>query len=94
MAKSNPAADAVKEQQKRTQAITEDAERRMSSARPTPTQEENDLAKVGAMNIDDKDADGTEEDEAERKRAASADDGSSASYSTRSASASGDKKKS
>ena len=33
---------------------------REASAQPTPTQRENDLAKVGALNIDEKEDDGSE----------------------------------
>jgi hypothetical protein len=33
---------------------------REAAAKPTPTQAENDLAKVGALNIDEKEDDGSE----------------------------------
>lgn len=42
----------------RTEAMEETA-RRQSEAKPTPTQRENDLAKLGALDIDDKEDDGS-----------------------------------
>src|SRR4051812_33293991 len=41
---------------------------REASVKPTPTQRENDLAKVGALDIDDKEPDGSESDEEHQAR--------------------------
>ena len=41
---------------------------REASYRPTPTQRENDLAKVGALDIDAKEPDGSESDEEHQDR--------------------------
>ena len=43
---------------------------RANNAQPTPTQRENDLAKVGALDIDDKEDDGSEWDDEARHRIA------------------------
>lgn len=41
---------------------------REAGVKPTPTQRENDLAKVGALNIDEKEPDGSESDEEHQAR--------------------------
>ncbi|HMF86497.1 MAG TPA: hypothetical protein VK575_00350 [Gemmatimonadaceae bacterium] len=41
-----------------------------AAAQPTPTQRENDLAKVGALNIDEKEDDGSEWDDEHQRRVA------------------------
>jgi hypothetical protein len=41
---------------------------REAGVKPTPTQRENDLAKVGALDIDDKEPDGSESDEEHQHR--------------------------
>lgn len=43
---------------------------RESGSQPTPTQRENDLAKVGAGNIDEKEDDGSEWDDEHQRRVA------------------------
>lgn len=42
---------------------------RDATLRPTPTQRENDLAKIGALDIDDKEPDGSESDAEHQQRA-------------------------
>lgn len=66
--KSNPATKAVEEQRKRTEDANRETEERMANSRPTPTQEENDLAKVGALDIDNKEEDGSEDEVTMRRR--------------------------
>lgn len=58
--KDHPAAKAVSERRKAMDEQNADYYAREAAARPTPTQEENDLAKVGALNLDDKEPDGAE----------------------------------
>ena len=63
MAKSDPHKAAVKgvdEREDVKQSSVDDYYARSEAAQPTPTQRENDLAKVGALNIDDKEDDGSE----------------------------------
>jgi hypothetical protein len=88
----NDAAKAVAARRQETEDANAEAMRRMDEARPTPTQEENDLAKVGALNPDDKEDDGSGAPvdprqvnlDAERQRNARA-DGGTAVYNTRDA---------
>lgn len=40
-------------------AAVAESEERMGASRPTPTQRENDLAKIGALDIDEKEDDGS-----------------------------------
>lgn len=53
------AAKLVDERAQQTAMSNDAAERRMANSQPTPTQRENDLAKVGALDIDDKEDDGS-----------------------------------
>lgn len=53
----------VRERQKAQDEANAEAYRRMHVSTPTPTQEENDLAKVGALDIDKKQDDGSGPDE-------------------------------
>lgn len=55
------ASDQIAASQKRQAEIVAEMEERTSghNVRPTPTQEENDLAKVGALDIDAKEPDGS-----------------------------------
>ncbi len=78
MADKNSKADALKDSQKRAEQDYKDAEARQSG-QPTPTQEENDRAKLGhdsLADLDDKEADGSP---AEKDVAA----GGAAAYNTR-----------
>jgi hypothetical protein len=52
----------------RDQAVRE-AEERAAKVKPTPTQRENDLAKVGALDHDAKEPDGSDPDEVAQRRA-------------------------
>lgn len=52
----------------RDQAVRE-TEERTAKVKPTPTQRENDLAKVGALDHDSKEPDGSEPDEVVQHRA-------------------------
>lgn len=45
-----------------------EAMKRMDSTKPTPTQRENDLAKVGALNIDEKEDHGAENEQVAMRR--------------------------
>jgi hypothetical protein len=69
--------------------LSAEADRVMAESRPTPTQEENDLAKLGALHPDDKeDPDNPEMPEVWEQQARIAEAGSGASYQTRDAAAS------
>ena len=57
----------VSERAKVKDAAVKEAMKRMDSSQPTPTQEENDLAKVGALDLDAKEPDGSGP-EAEQQR--------------------------
>jgi hypothetical protein len=57
---------AVQEQREERAKATAEAVHRMESTQPTPTQEENDLAKVGVM-VDEKEDDGSGETVIERR---------------------------
>jgi hypothetical protein len=57
---------AVQEQREERAKATAEAVKRMESTQPTPTQEENDLAKVGVM-VDEKEDDGSGETVIERR---------------------------
>lgn len=64
MAKQPTAAESAQEairagKQRQAEAVRLQEER--DKATPTPTQEENDLARLGALDIDQKQADGSEE---------------------------------
>ena len=54
--KDHPDAKAMEEQREERKRLTEEAMKRMESSRPTPTQEENDLARMGIA-VDDKEDD-------------------------------------
>jgi hypothetical protein len=56
---------AVQEQREERAKLTAEAVKRMESTQPTPTQEENDLAKVGVV-VDQKEDDGSGETVIER----------------------------
>lgn len=47
------------DQQKAREDINADREQREANMKPTPTQRENDLAKLGLLDIDDKEDDGS-----------------------------------
>ena len=57
---------AVQEQREERAKATAEAVHRMESTQPTPTQEENDLAKVGVV-VDEKEDDGSGETIIERR---------------------------
>lgn len=60
MAKNDdPRRAMVDEGAKRQAEAVAETERMTSQSQPTPTQRENDLAKVGALDIDDKEDDGS-----------------------------------
>jgi hypothetical protein len=62
------ARDGVKARREAAESMNAEYYAREAAAKPTPTQEENDLAKVGALDIDDKEDDGSEpEGEAVRR---------------------------
>jgi hypothetical protein len=58
---SEAAVKAHQERRKQVDAANADAEKRMSgmAGKPTPTQEENDLAKIGALDVDGLEPDGS-----------------------------------
>jgi hypothetical protein len=60
----------VDDRRSQTERDNEEAMARMDNARPTPTQEENDLAKVGALDlsVEKEDHGGEDEGEAIRRR--------------------------
>lgn len=64
--KDHPDAKAVQEQREERAKATADAVKRMESTQPTPTQEENDLAKIGIV-VDEKEDDGSGPDIVERR---------------------------
>lgn len=64
----------LKAERKAADEATKEAQERVSKMRPTPTQEENDRAKLGIQSVDeldDKEPDGSEEDEEGRQKAIS-----------------------
>lgn len=54
--RDHPDVQAMQEHREERKRLTEEAMRRMESSQPTPTQEENDLAKIGIA-VDDKEDD-------------------------------------
>src|SRR5215207_492852 len=64
----NPAAAGVAEREAAKQASVDEYYEREANSQPTPTQEENDLAKVGALDIDQKEHDGSESEEEALRR--------------------------
>jgi hypothetical protein len=56
--KDHPAAKAMQAQRDAQTKANEEAMKRMESSQPTPTQEENDLAKLGIA-VEEKQADGS-----------------------------------
>lgn len=50
------------------EASNREAMKRMDSTKPTPTQRENDLAKVGALNTDEKEDHGAENEQVAMRR--------------------------
>jgi hypothetical protein len=50
------------------EASNREAMKRMDATKPTPTQRENDLAKVGALNIDEKEDHGAEDEQVAIRR--------------------------
>jgi hypothetical protein len=50
------------------EASNREAMRRMDASKPTPTQRENDLAKVGALNVDEKEDHGGEDEQVAMRR--------------------------
>jgi hypothetical protein len=63
--KDHPDAKAMQEQREERAKATAEAVKRMESTQPTPTQEENDLAKIGIA-VDEKEDDGSGETIIER----------------------------
>jgi hypothetical protein len=63
--KDHPDAKAMQEQREERAKATAEAIKRMESTQPTPTQEENDLAKIGIA-VDEKEDDGSGETIIER----------------------------
>jgi hypothetical protein len=61
MAKSE-AEKTLDDQEKARLKANADAQKLMDEAQPTPTQRENDLARLGQLDIDNKEADGSPED--------------------------------
>lgn len=59
---TNPAAQGVAERRQTMEEQNAEYYARVEAMRPTPTQEENDLARVGALDIDNKQHDGSEPD--------------------------------
>jgi hypothetical protein len=68
--KSNPAAEAVAAREAVKEQQNAEYYEREAAMKPTPTQAENDLAKVGALDIDSKEDDGSEWDEDQQRRVA------------------------
>jgi hypothetical protein len=58
--KDHPDAKAMQAQREERAKVTAEAVKRMESSQPTPTQEENDLAKIGIA-VDEKEDDGSGE---------------------------------
>lgn len=89
---SHPASAGVREvddRRSQTERDNEAAMARMDNARPTPTQEENDLAKIGALDLTAEKEDHGGEDEGEAvRRQMLARAGSPMPYQTRQASSS------
>jgi len=56
--KDHPSVKAMESQRDERKKANEEAMKRMESSQPTPTQEENDLAKLGVA-VEEKQADGT-----------------------------------
>jgi len=56
--KDHPDVKAMQEQREQRAVANEEAMERMDSSQPTPTQEENDLARLG-VHLDEKEADGS-----------------------------------
>ena len=84
----NTAARAVEDQRSQTERDNEEAMRRMDNSRPTPTQQENDLAKVGALPLDAaKEDHGGEDPQVALERNALARVGGAFPYATRDAAA-------
>jgi hypothetical protein len=66
--KDDPAVKGVDAREQAKSDSVADYYARQEGLQPTPTQRENDLAKVGALDIDDKEDDGSEwEDEAQAR---------------------------
>lgn len=62
--KKNPRDEALADSRKRVEDETKEQRARIDSVQPTPTQEENDRARLGiesAKDLDNKEADGSEE---------------------------------
>jgi hypothetical protein len=68
----NTAAQGVADRRKTMEKQNAEYYERQEAMRPTPTQEENDLAKVGALDIDSKEPDGSEPEEEAVRRTMSA----------------------
>jgi hypothetical protein len=56
--KDHPEVQALQEQREAQAVANEEAMERMDTAQPTPTQEENDLARLG-IHVDEKEPDGS-----------------------------------
>lgn len=68
MAKDHPAVKGVDQRLSAKDQSVKEYYERQENLQPTPTQRENDLARVGALDIDDKEDDGSEwEDEAHQR---------------------------
>lgn len=64
-----PATKGVEDRAKAMEEQNAEYYARSEAAKPTPTQREADLAKVGALDIDDKEPDGSEPEEVAVRRA-------------------------
>lgn len=85
--KDNPAIKDMEARRDELARANAETEKRVANSKPTPTQEENDLAKIGALDIDSKEDDGSGPDlrvQNEQHRALSAEQ-SKGDYKTRSA---------
>src|SRR5215207_2574279 len=87
---SEAAAAGVAEREAAKQSSVDEYYEREANSQPTPTQEENDLAKVGALGLDDKEPDGSEPEEVAQRRAMESRLPGSQPYANRALGASGD----
>lgn len=81
-AKNVAAADVDARLSAKDQQVQEN-EAREAASRPTPTQRENDLARVGALDLDNKEDDGSEPEVEVQKRAMESRSGINNPYTTR-----------
>jgi hypothetical protein len=77
----------MRERQREQDEANAESYRRMNASTPTPTQEENDLARIGALDIDKKQDDGSGPDRGARQVRRNVEAGAPAPYTTRDVSA-------